>query len=377
MIFCPILMSSSQVSKMFNPSRMIIARHRRRMSSKGLAEAIDLTPVHVSRLENGNHEPEEQTVAAIAKALSFPIDFFYGDEIDPVTREGVSFRSMTAMKAGERDAAIAAGHIAYLLADWTAARYNLPTPDLIEAVEERDPARAARWLRQHWGLGELPIKHMIKLLEAKGVRVFSLAENTATLDAFSCWRGDTPYIFLNTAKSAERSRFDAAHELGHLVMHKHGGPQQGKSAEFEAHLFAASFLMPQSDIEAKIPRALSLDQIVVAKRRWGVSVAALAYRLNKLGILSNWLYRGMVIEMGRRKYRTNEPNEIDREESVVWQKVFSDLWSKKITKQTIASDLKVPIAEIENLIFGLIVRKGTNPEQRESGQRPAALKLVQ
>lgn len=356
---------------------MVIARHRRRMSSKGLAEAICLTSVHVSRLENGYHDPEEQTVAAIAKALNFPTEFFYGDEIDPVTKEGVSFRSMTAMKAADRDAAVGAGHIAYLLADWTAARYNLPAPDLMESSQERDPARAARWLRQHWGLGESPIKHMIKLLEAKGVRVFSLAENTATLDAFSCWRGDTPYIFLNTAKSAERSRFDAAHELCHLIMHKHGGPHQGKSAEYEAQLFAASFLMPQSDIEAKIPRALSLDQIVVAKRRWGVSAAALAYRLNKLGILSDWLYRGMVIEMGRRNYRNNEPNEIEREESIVWQKVFSDLWSKKITKQTIASDLKVPIAEIENLIFGLIIRKGVSPEQRENGHRPAALKLVQ
>lgn len=356
---------------------MVIARHRRRLSGKGLAEAVGITPVHVSRLENGVHDPEEHTVAAIAKALNFPVQFFHGDEIDPVTKEGVSFRSMTAMKAPERDAAIAAGHIAYLLSDWVAARYNLPSPDLIDASQERDPPRAARWLREHWGLGEQPIKHMIKLLEAKGVRVFSLAENTATLDAFSCWRGDTPYIFLNTAKSAERSRFDAAHELGHLVMHKHGGPHQGKSAEFEAQLFASSFLMPQSDIEAKVPRALSLDQIVVAKRRWGVSAAALAYRLNKLGILSDWLYRGMVIEMGRREYRTNEPNGIEREESVVWQKVFSDLWSKKITKDTIASELHVPIAEIENLIFGLVIRKGASPEQRKEGIRPAALKLVE
>ncbi|WP_264048838.1 helix-turn-helix domain-containing protein [Methylobacterium flocculans] len=361
---------------MFNPSRLVIARHRRRMSSKGLAEAVGLTLVHVSRLENGNHEPEQETLSAIAKALGFPVEFFCGDEIDPVTKEGVSFRSMTAMKAAERDAAIAAGHIAYLLADWTAARYNLPATDLMEASEERDPARAARWLRQHWGLGEQPIKHMIKMLEAKGIRVFSLAENTATLDAFSCWRGDTPYIFLNTAKSAERSRFDAAHELGHLVMHKHGGPQQGKSAEHEAQLFAASFMMPQSDIEAKIPRALTLDQIVVAKRRWGVSGAALAYRLNKVGILSDWLYRGMVIEMGRRDYRKNEPNEMEREESVVWQKVFSDLWSKKITKDTIAKELHVPISEIENLIFGLVIRKGANPEQRKESGPPPGLKLV-
>lgn len=356
---------------------MVIARQRRKLSSKCLAEKVGLTAVHVSRLENGVHDPEDATLAAIAKVLNFPVDFFCGDEIDPVTKDAVSFRSMTSMKAADRDAAIAAGHIAYLLADWTAARYNLPSPDLIEASQERDPARAARWLRQHWGLGEQPIKHMIKLMEAKGIRVFSLAESTATLDAFSVWRGDTPYVFLNTAKSAERSRFDAAHELGHLVMHKHGGPQQGKSAEYEAQLFASSFLMPQSDVEAKIPRALTLDQIIIAKRRWGVSAAALAYRLNKLGILSDWLYRGMVIEMGRREYRKNEPNEMEREESVVWQKVFSDLWSKKITKDTIAAELHVPIAEIENLIFGLVIRKGASPTERRQGQPKTGLRLVQ
>jgi Zn-dependent peptidase ImmA (M78 family)/DNA-binding Xre family transcriptional regulator len=361
---------------MFNPSRMVIARHRRRMSSKKLAEAVGLTPVHVSRLENGYHDPEESTVAAIAKALDFPVEFFHGDDIDPVTKEAVSFRSLTAMKAADRDAAIAAGHIAYLLDDWVTDRYNLPKPDLIDASQERDAARAARWLRQHWGIGEQPVKHMIKMLEAKGIRVFSLAENTATLDAFSCWRGDTPYIFLNTAKSSERSRFDAAHELGHLVMHKHGGPQQGKSAEFEAQLFAASFLMPQSDVEAKIPRAITLDQIVTAKRRWGVSVAALAYRLNKLGILSDWIYRGMVIEMDRRGYRTSEPSEMEREESVLWQKVFSDLWIKKITKDTIAKHLHVPIAELENLIFGLIIRKGVSPEHRIENGPPPGFKLV-
>lgn len=335
-----------------------------------------MTPVHISRLENGHHYPEEQTVVAISKALNFPVEFFHGDDIDAVTKEGVSFRSLTAMKAAERDAAIAAGHIAYLLADWTVSRYNLPPSDIIDTSQERDPARAARLLRQHWGLGEQPIKHMIKLLEAKGIRVFSLAENTATLDAFSCWRGDTPYIFLNTAKTAERSRFDAAHELGHLVMHKHGGPQQGKSAEYEAQLFAASFLMPQSDIEAKIPRAISLDKIVIAKRRWGVSASALAYRLNKIGVLSDWLYRGMIIEMGRRGYRENEPNEMEREESILWQKVFNDLWLKKITKEHIANDLHVPISEIENLIFGLIVRKGVSPEQRREGGGPPSLKLV-
>ncbi|MEK2654790.1 ImmA/IrrE family metallo-endopeptidase [Pseudomonas aeruginosa] len=50
-----------------------------------------------------------------------------------------------------------------------------------------------------------------------------MAEETSQVNAFSCWRrGVTPFVFLNTQKSAEASRFDAAHELGHLVLHRHG-----------------------------------------------------------------------------------------------------------------------------------------------------------
>src|SRR5205085_7960830 len=133
---------------------------------------------------------------------------------------------------------------------------------------------------------ELPISNMIKLLESKGVRVFSLAENTKNVDAFSCWRNDIPYVFLNTFKSAERSRLDAAHELGHLVLHKHGGPRQGRDAEAEANTFASSFLMPKADVRSRIPFVRTLDDIVSAKKRWGVSTGALAYWLYKLGILS-------------------------------------------------------------------------------------------
>jgi Zn-dependent peptidase ImmA (M78 family) len=208
---------------------------------------------------------------------------------------------------------------------------------------------------------------MIKLLETKGVRVFSLAENTKNVDAFSCWRNDEPYVFLNTFKSTERSRFDAAHELGHLVLHKHGGAKQGRSAEFEAHLFAASFLMPQADVLAVIPFVTSLDQIVRAKVRWGISVAALAYRLHKLNLLTDWQYRMFCIQINRR-YGTDEPNSLPPERSSVWQMVLTELWKDGITKAHIAGKLCIPTDEMENLLFGLTgevkppVRFGGRPD---------------
>lgn len=361
---------------MFNPNRLSLARKRRRLTGKGLSDLTGLTPVTISRLENLKNEPEEETVAIIARALKFPKSFFYGDDLDCPSPDGASFRSFTAMSAKERDAALAAGAFAYLLSDWVGEQFNLPAIDLIDLQHENDPANAARLLRQHWNLGEQPITNMVKLLEAKGVRVFSLCENTRSVDAFSCWRNDIPYVFLNTFKTPERSRFDAAHELGHLVLHKHGGPHQGgRAAEQDANAFAASFLMPSADVKARISYVISLDQLVKAKVRWRVSVAALAHRLNKLGIVSDWQYRGFCIQITKR-YKDTEPNMIEREESVVWKKVFLELWNSRVTKAQVADTLGLPADEMENLLFGLVSSPTPSSDLENLKGKKPNLKLV-
>jgi len=324
-----------------------------------------MSPVTVTRLEKANNEPEPETVDLIAKKLGFPREFFFGGDIDDLSKDAASFRSLTSMTARERDAALASGSLAYLLSDYVAAKFNLPEPKLIDLSHERDPAAAARTVRQVWALGEQPIGSMIKLLESKGVRVFSLAENTKNVDAFSCWRSNIPYVFLNTFKSAERSRLDAAHELGHLILHKHGGPHQGRDAEIEANSFASSFLMPAADVKSRLPFVSVLDQLVAAKRRWGVSTAALAYRLHKLGILSDWQYRMFCIQINQRGFRTEEPNGLPREESVIWKKVFTDLWAEKVSKSQIATELHLPPDELENLVFGLT--GAVTPPERSKG----------
>jgi Zn-dependent peptidase ImmA (M78 family)/DNA-binding XRE family transcriptional regulator len=351
---------------MFNPKRLSLARKRRRLSSKGFAELIGMSPVTVTRLEKANNEPEPETVDLIAKALGFPREFFFGGDVDDLSKDAASFRSLTSMTAREREAALASGSLAYLLSDYISAKFNLPEQKLIDLSHERDPAAAARTVRQAWALGEQPISSMIKLLESKGVRVFSLAENTKNVDAFSCWRNDVPYVFLNTFKSAERSRLDAAHELAHLILHKHGGPRQGRDAEIEANSFASSFLMPKADLTSRLPFVGRLDELVVAKKRWGVSAAALAYRLHKLGILSDWQYRMFCIQINQRGYRNEEPNSLPREESILWKKVFTELWSDRISKNQVAVDLHLPTDELENLVFGLTGE--IKPPERASGR---------
>lgn len=337
---------------MFNVKRLELVRKRRRYTAKILAEKARIAPVTLSRVVNGLQAPDDETINSLVAALEYPREFFFRDDIDPIDASTASFRSLKAMTARERDAALAAGELAYEMADWVRSQFNLPDADLLDLSHENDAAAAARTLRQRWAIGERPIGNMVKLLETKGVRVFSLAENTKNVDAFSCWRNGEPYVFLNTFKSTERSRFDAAHELGHLVLHKHGGARQGRSAEYEAHLFAASFLMPQDDVLATIPFVTSLDQIVKTKTRWGVSVAALAYRLHKLKLLTDWQYRTYCIQINR-KYGLEEPNGLSPERSSVWQMILTELWKEGVTKSHIAAQLNVPSDETENLLFGL------------------------
>jgi Zn-dependent peptidase ImmA (M78 family) len=337
---------------MLNVGRLELARKRRRYTAKTLAERANIAPVTLSRIVNRQQIADDETIEKLVHALAFPRQFFFLDDIDSIDVSAASFRSLSAMTARERDAALASGALAYVAMDWLKAQFNLPIPDVLDLGHVLDPAAGARMLRQYWSIGERPIGNMIKLLESKGIRVFSLAENTRNVDAFSCWRNDEPYVFLNTYKSTEHSRFDAAHELAHLVLHKHGGPGQNRSAEMEAHAVASSFLMPQDDVLATIPFVTSLDHVVRTKKRWGVSISALAHRLHRLKLITDWQYRTFCIQVNR-KYGVSEPNSLPPERSTIWQKALTELWRDGLTRGHIASHLHIPSDELDNLLFGL------------------------
>lgn len=348
---------------MFSGRRLNLARMRAGISAKLLAEKAGLDDDTITRLVQGRHTPSPATIARLAQALGYPEQFFLRDDPDEVDASAVSFRSFSKMKASERDAALSAGSLGLMVNTWIEDRFGLPDPDLLDLSHETDPYLAVSYMRQHWGLGEQPIGSLLSLFETKGVRLFSLSENTASVNAFSFWKDGKPFIFLNNFKTAESSRFDAAHELGHLVLHKHGDPKGVRSAEREANAFASSFLMPEADVRAKMPRPITVDAILRAKARWRVSAMALAYRLHAIQMVSDWQYKSICIELSRRNFRSREPGGIERETSVVWRKVLQQLWSERITKAEIAAELDLPINELEGLIWSLTAADHESPRQ--------------
>ncbi len=352
---------------MFNHKRLSLARKRRRLTNKRLAELAGVVALTITRLEKGENQPDESTVLRLATVLRYPETFFFGDDLEVVTPDTASFRGLTRMTAKERDAAIAAGSLGLYLSNWVEERFSLPENRLLDLSHETDPEMAARHMRQHWSLGAKPIGHMIRMLEAHGVRIFSLSENTASVDAFSFWQNDTPFIFLNNFKTAEHSVFDAAHELGHLVMHKHAGTRDARAAEREANAFASAFLMPKDDVRPRMPPLITVSTILNSKVRWRVSAMALAYRLRTLSLLSEWQYKSMCIKLGQRGFRSDEPVGIDHEKSAVWPKVFSQLWSERVTKREIARELHLPLDELEGLVWG--ISSATPPAPSQSTNR--------
>jgi Zn-dependent peptidase ImmA (M78 family)/DNA-binding XRE family transcriptional regulator len=323
------------------------------MSKLELAEAAGLSSRIITAYEAGEKSPSEETRHALAQVLGFPPVFFALPDVSHLDVSAPSFRSLSKMTAGQRDRALAGGELALELAAYVESRFTLPAADLPD-LRGAEPEAAATALRVRWGLGDAGISHMVRLLEAKGVRVFSLAEDSAEVDAFSFWCGETPYVLLNTLKSAERSRFDAAHELGHLVLHRHA-PPGGRSAEHEADEFASAFLMPRTSMLKHAPRFPSISTLILEKQRWRVSLSAFVHRLHKVGLLSEWQYRTLFVEIQKRGYRKEEPQSIERERSAIFQQILERLEGDGRSRREIAKDLGWPIRELNALVFGPVV----------------------
>ncbi len=339
----------------FNPSRLTFARMRRGWTKARLAKELGLQVRSIQGYESDEYAPEPEKLAEMSALLRFPVEFFAGDDLPVIEPHTASFRSMSKMSATLRNTALGAGVTAFLLNDWIEERFRLPEADLPD-LSDLSPEDAAATLRRVWGLGEAPIGNLIHLLEAKGMRVYSLAIEAKEVDAFSVWHGERPFVFLNTFKSAEHSRFDAAHELSHLVRDRHSmlhGETHSPDMEREANAFASAFLMPKASVLGRGVGIVTLDKLLQLKHVWGVSLAALAYRMNQLGLFSEWTYRNLCIQIAKNGYRTLEPDPMRSEASQVLRKVFDALRSEGITRGMLAKELCIMQEDVDNLTFGL------------------------
>lgn len=359
----------------FEPSRLIIARDRVGLTQRSLGEVVGVSARAIKGYESGSMAPSRQTLCDLARATGYVEAFFEAGPLEALPLEAASFRALSKASARVRNKAVASGTFAVsLLYPFLSERFELPTVDVPDLRDET-PAGAAEALRHQWGLGQRPIPHMVSLLESRGARVFSLSEDCDAIDAFSTWRDGTPFVFLNTRKTAERSIFDAAHELGHLVLHRHGVPQ-GHDAENEADRFASHFLLPEPAIRADAPKIATVASVAAMKQRWRASVAAIGRRLHDLGLMTDYNYTQFNKQLSQRG-RRQEPAPLPRESSVVLKKALLALAEEGLNPKAIARSLHLPLAEIRALTFGLQAIDGGGLTPGRSGTVQGGLRLVE
>jgi Zn-dependent peptidase ImmA (M78 family) len=163
---------------------------------------------------------------------------------------------------------------------------------------------------------------VLLLLENAGVIVAREETGTPRIEGLSAWSATgRPLVLLCADKgNAYRSRFDAAHELGHLVLHrKIEAPTDAaahKLMEQQAHRFAGAFLLPSKGFCAEVASPVTLQGLLFLKKRWGVSVAAMIMRLVALGVIGDSDYLRLIKLRSAKWGNKQEPNDDDREPEV-------------------------------------------------------------
>lgn len=293
---------------LFDGARLAQARTYRGLLKGELATDVGVSPAAIGQFESGASRPSGATLARLAMALSVPVAFFAADRPRFELREDdAHFRSLRS--TSKRDRSQARTQVEFL-AETVALieqRVRLPEPSIPAMPVDTDPEEAAREVRRMWGLGEGPISNVVGLLERKGVIVARLPAATDEVDAFSCWIGRRPFVILASNKgAADRSRFDAAHELGHILLHADARPGD-PGVEREANRFAAEFLTPASAIARELPRRIDWRALSALKIRWRVAISMLLMRARDLNVISDAAYRRAMVEMSRRGWRKTEP----------------------------------------------------------------------
>lgn len=196
------------------------------------------------------------------------------------------------------------------------------------------------------------------------------------LDAYARWsdRDGCPYMILGADKSsAVRSRYDAAHELGHLLLHRRNlASVDNKRLEAQAFRFASAFLLPAQSFVKEL-WAPTLDAFRSLKDRWRVSIGVMIKRSGELGLLEADQTQRMWINYNRRGWRQVEPHDevLPIEQPRLLRRSFEMLVKDGIrTKAQIILDIPYAardLEEIARLPSGYFHDEGPEIRLRESG----------
>lgn len=312
----------------FNGDRLREAREARGLTISQLGEMIGVTKQAVSLYEKAKSGPAPDTFDRMARTLRVPKHYFLRPATDPPGGP-VFYRSMASATKQMRERAERRLGWFRSICRYAAEYVDWPAVDVPDLGFPADPAKvsdeaveeAATTVRRGWGLGDGPISNVALLMENKGILATRFDLEADKLDAFSVWDvGDgRPYMVLGADQaSAVRSRFDAAHELAHLVFHRnvpgvliHKGPSFNL-IEAQAHRFARAFLLPrQAMLNEYVPP--NLHALKELKLKWKVSIGLIVMRAGEMGLFTPEQTERLWKHRVRLGWKTREPHDEELE----------------------------------------------------------------
>ncbi|MFG6204928.1 helix-turn-helix domain-containing protein [Pseudomonas retamae] len=294
------------------------------ITQTALAEMVGRASGNISKWENGVQAPEADAFQRLCEVFDVSENWLLEEQI--VTNEEIPFffRSQVSATANARE--IAEVRLAWLQEISYKLQESLEfvavnVPHLEESnclvISDEEIEQMASKCRKVWGLGTAPIPNVVQTLENAGIVCTRTTLGHLKMDGVSNWHelDQRPYVLLVADKAnGIRNRFDAAHELGHIVLHRHVSKEQYESnydlLESQAHRFASAFLMPAESFLREI-RWPTLDTLLALKPRWKVSVAAMVRRCKDLEIINETTTTRLWKARSARGWVKGEPMDAD------------------------------------------------------------------
>jgi hypothetical protein len=206
-----------------------------------------------------------------------------------------------------------------------------------------DVESAAMELRATWNLGLDPISSVVDILEDRHVHVLEIDANDAFdgLSAVATRGGgvEAAAVVTRAGVPGDRQRLNLSHELGHLLLRI----ADGVDPERAAFRFGEAFLAPAETVMAEIGSKRSnvqLEEMLLLKERFGMSVQAFCHRLRDLEVISDANYRRLRDEVNRRGWKFREPLDLAREKP---------RWLARSVRRAVAEDL-ITVDDAERLL---------------------------
>lgn len=346
----------------FEKDRLRQALAVRRLSQIQIAALLGVSTSAIYKWKAGGCAPERVNLDNLAKLLNVKPEWFTRKPSQAL--QGTRFRSNASALASGREMLVSrlewAQDLAELLSEFVDfPEVNLPQLNFATADEitDEDIESAAKACRKLWKLGGVPIADLALAVEGAGVILVREVTGLPTIEGASGWSLtlDRPFILLSADKSnGFRSRFDLAHELAHLVLHRHipesTSRAQYKQMELQAHKFAGALLLPEEGFASELRMPVTLEDLLLLKSRWGVSAAAIAMRLRNLGIIDEEARTRLFKQRSVRWGAHSEPGDKDR---------IPEL--PRLLRRTldlVTESNLVPLASVEDLV-------GTSPRDVE------------